>query len=99
MIKTGIAKIIEVITKNAFLSSRLKKIVRISKMKVNPEKKTQVITRIISKMRLLIAKLTSNKNQKLMKIIIIIDKTFFFDRFFKPVMNLMILAILKLSLI
>lgn len=82
----------DVITTNVALSSRLKKREKINSIKVNAAKTN--IKMKINPVNVSFDKIApkSNKIQEMMKIIIIVNNNFFFDRFFNPVMNLMIIA-------
>jgi len=89
---TGIVKIIAVTTHNVALLSRLKKSDKINSTNVKPAKKAIKNAIIMLKVGFEITKiLKTNKNQDIRKVITIINKTVFFDRFFNPVVNLMII--------
>lgn len=97
---TGIVKTIAVITQNVPLLSRLKKSDKINSTNVNPAKKAIKNAIIPLKVGFEITNLLKmNKNQEIMKMKTIIIKIVFFDRFFSPVMNLIIIAFLKVSFI
>ncbi|MEE9376842.1 MAG: hypothetical protein V3V33_02265 [Candidatus Lokiarchaeia archaeon] len=97
---TGTVKIIEIITRTVPLLSRLKKSDKINNTNVNPAKKAIKNAIIKLKVRFEMTKiLKMNKNQEIMKRITIIIKIVFFDRFFNPEINLMIIAFSKISFI